>query len=172
MANRSRVVELSEADRVALERLQRLPTAPAGLTRRARAVLLMAQGVTGTEIARQIGYTTVQISRIRRRFVEGGIDGLDDQPRSGRPPAVTARKTAQIVALTLKPPPAGVTHWSSRDLADHVGVSHTTVHRIWRAHALPPHRIETFKFSTDPKRRRRSPTSWACICTRRPTRSC
>ena len=50
----------------------------------------------------------------------------------------------------MKPPPGGVTHWSTRDLADKVGVSHTTVHRIWRAHALQPHRVETFKFSTDP----------------------
>ena len=64
---------------------------------------------------------------------------------------MTPRKTAQIVALTLKPAPKGVTHWSTRDLADEVGVSHTTVHRIWRAHALQPHRIETFKFSTDPQ---------------------
>jgi transposase/DNA-binding Xre family transcriptional regulator len=142
---------LSDVDREALKRLQRAPSAPAGLTRRARAVLLMAQQVSGTDIARQTGYTTVQVSRIRRRFAEAGIAGLDDQPRSGRPPTVTARKTARIVALTLKPPPPGVTHWSSRDLAAKVGVSHTTVHRIWRAHALQPHRLETFKFSTDPE---------------------
>ena len=111
----------------------------------------MAQEVSGADIARQTGYTTVQVSRIRRRFAEAGIAGLADQPRSGRPPTVTARKTARIVALTLKPPPPGVTHWSSRDLAEKVGVSHTTVHRIWRAHALQPHRVETFKLSTDPE---------------------
>ena len=151
MANRSRPVVLSDIDREALERLQRSPSARAGLTRRARVVLLMAQEVSGADIARQTGYTTVQVSRIRRRFAEAGIAGLADQPRSGRPPTVTARKTARIVALTLKPPPPGVTHWSSRDLAEKVGVSHTTVHRIWRAHALQPHRVETFKFSTDPE---------------------
>lgn len=151
MANRSRPVVLSDIDREALERLQRSPSARAGLTRRARVVLLMAQEVSGADIARQTGYTTVQVSRIRRRFAEAGIAGLADQPRSGRPPTVTARKTARIVALTLKPPPPGVTHWSSRDLAEKVGVSHTTVHRIWRAHALQPHRVETFKLSTDPE---------------------
>jgi len=151
MANRSRPVVLSDIDREALERLQRSPSARAGLTRRARVVLLMAQEVSGADIARQTGYTTVQVSRIRRRFAEAGMAGLVDQPRSGRPPTVTARKTARIVALTLKPPPPGVTHWSSRDLAEKVGVSHTTVHRIWRAHALQPHRVETFKFSTDPE---------------------
>jgi Homeodomain-like domain len=109
----------------------------------------MADHVSGADIARQVGYT-VQVSRIRRRFAEAGIAGLEDQPRSGRPPKVTERKTARIVALTLKPPPGGLTHWSTRDLADRVGVSHSTVHRVWRAHALQPHRSETFKFSTDP----------------------
>jgi transposase len=150
MANLSRPITLSDTDRHALERLQRSPSAPAGLVRRARAVLLMADHVSGAEIARQVGYTAVQVSRIRRRFAEGGIAGLEDQPRSGRPPSVTERKTARIVALTLKPPPGGLTHWSTRDLAEHVGVSHSTVHRVWRAHALQPHRSETFKFSTDP----------------------
>src|SRR5918999_3188983 len=151
MANLSRPITLSDSDRLALERLQRSPNAPAGLVRRARAVLLMAEHVPGTEIARQVGYTAVQVSRIRRRFADSGIAGLANQPRSGRPPRVTERKTARIVALTLKPPPGGLTHWSTRDLADRVGVSHSTVHRVWRAHALQPHRSETFKFSTDPE---------------------
>jgi transposase len=150
MANRSRPLVVSDSDRRELERLQRSPSAPAGLTRRARAVLLMAEHVAGAEVARQVGYTPVQISRIRRRFAEAGLAGLEDQPRSGRPPTVTERKTAQIVALTLKPPTGGLTHWSARDLAAKVGVSHSTVHRIWRAHALQPHRTETFKFSQDP----------------------
>jgi transposase len=150
MANRSRSIVVSESDRLELERLQRSPSAPAGLTRRARAVLLMAEDVSGAEIARQVGYTPVQVSRIRRRFADAGLAGLQDQPRSGRPPTVTERKTARIVALTLKPPGGGLTHWSTRDLAEKVGVSHTTVHRIWRAHALQPHRTETFKFTTDP----------------------
>src|SRR3954447_3980649 len=109
MANLSRVITLSDSDRLALERLQRSPSAPAGLVRRARAVLLMADRVPGAAIARQVGYTAVQVSRIRRRFAEAGLDGLNDQPRSGRPPTVTERKTARIVALTLKPPPGGLT---------------------------------------------------------------
>jgi transposase len=64
---------------------------------------------------------------------------------------MTAAKSARIVALTLHPPPAGVSHWSTRELAERVGLSHMTVHRIWKAHALQPHRVETFKFSTDPR---------------------
>lgn len=150
MANRVRPIVVSEADRHELERLQRSPSAPAGLSRRARAVLLMAQDVSGVEIADRTGYTVVQVSRLRRRFAEHGVAGLQDRPRSGRPPTITARKRAQIVALTLKPPAPGLTHWSTRDLARKVGVSHGTVHQIWRAHALKPHRVSTFKFTTDP----------------------
>src|ERR687891_992025 len=86
MANLSRPITLSDADRLALERLQRSPSAPAGLVRRARAVLLMAADVSGADIARHVGYTAVQVSRIRRRFAEAGIAGLEDRPRSGRPP--------------------------------------------------------------------------------------
>lgn len=151
MANHARALALGDADREELRHLQRSPSTPAGLSRRARAVLLMADDVTGTEIARLTGYTPVQVSRIRRRFAEGGIEGLRDKPRSGRPRELTEAKSARIVALTLKAPPAGLTHWSSRELAQRVGVSHMTVHRLWQAHALQPHRIETFKFSTDPR---------------------
>jgi transposase len=151
MANHVRPIAVSPADRAALERLQRAPSTPAGLSRRARAVLLMAQGVSGVEIADRIGYTVVQVSRIRRRFAAGGLRGLHDRPKSGRPPTVSARKRAQIVALTLRPPGRGVTHWTTRDVARTAGVSHSTVHRIWQAHALQPHRVTTFKFTTDPQ---------------------
>ncbi len=150
MANQTRAIALAESDRLELERLQRAPSTPAGLARRARAVLLMTRGVAGTEIARLTGYTPVQISRIRRRFAEEGVAGLLDKPRSGRPPRLTEAKSAHIVALTLRPPPAGLTQWSTRELAERVGVSHSTVHRIWQAHALQPHRVQTFKFSPDP----------------------
>ena len=151
MANRVRPIVVSEADRHELARLHRASSTPAGLSRRARAVLLMTEGISGVEIAERVGYTVVQISRLRRRFAEHGVAGLHERARSGRPPTITARKRAQIVALTLKPPAAGLTHWSTRDLARQAGVSHATVHRIWRAHALKPHQVSTFKFTTDPE---------------------
>lgn len=150
MANHSRPIVLGKAARAELERVQRSSRVRAGLSRRARVVLLMADDVSGAEVARMTGYTVVQVSRLRRRFAEEGLAGLQDKPRSGRPPAITARKRAQVVAKTLKPPGNGLTHWSARELAAEVGVSHSTVHRIWKAHDLQPHRIETFKFSTDP----------------------
>lgn len=150
MAHHSRPIVPGEADRAELERLQRSTSVPAGLSRRARVVLLLADKVSGAEVARRTGYTVVQVSRLRRRFVEEGLAGLGDKPRSGRPPSITARKRAHVVAKTLKPPRGGLTHWSARELAAEVGVSHSTVHRIWKAHDLQPHRVETFKFSTDP----------------------
>ena len=145
MANHARLLALADADREELHRHQRSPSTPAGLNRRSRAVLLMADNVPGAEIARLTGYTPVQVSRIRRRFAESGIAGLLDKPRSGRPRRVTEAKSARIVALTLKSPPPGLTHWSTRELAQRTGVSHMTVHRIWQALALQPHRVETFK---------------------------
>jgi transposase len=151
MANRVRPIVVSEADRHELERLCRASSTPAGLSRRARAVLLMAQGLSVVAIAIRTSYTVVQISRLRRRFAEQGVTGLTDRPRSGRPPSVPARKRAQVVALTLKPPDPGLSHWTAREMARRTGVSASTVQRIWHAHALQPHRLETFKFSTDPR---------------------
>ena len=136
MANHLRAFTLADSDREELERILRASTTPAGISRRARAVLLMVEGVPGVEIARRIGYTVVQVSRIRRRFAEDGLAGLQDRARSGRPTTISARKRAQVVAMTLKRPAAGHTHWTTRDLAKRAGVSHTTVHRLWQAHAL------------------------------------
>ena len=150
MANQARPIVLAASDRAELERLERSPSSPSGLSRRARAVLLMAREIPGAEVARVTGYTSVQESRIRRRFAEEGLAGLVDRPRSGRPPRLTEAKGPRIVAQTLKAPPKGLTHWSTREIADRVGVSHGTVHRVWQAHALQPHRVETFKFTNDP----------------------
>jgi transposase len=151
MANHARGVVLSTADRGASERILRCPSEPSGVARRARVILLLAEQTSGAEVARETGYTPVQVSRIRTRFCEEGIAGLAERPRSGRPPAVTARNAARVVALTLKKPPAGLSQWSTREMAEHVGLSPMTVHRIWQAHALKPHRLQTFKFTTDPR---------------------
>jgi len=146
-----RKFQLSADDRKELEKFVRTPSTPAGLARRSRAVLLMADGLSGAEVAKRTGYTTVQISRLRRRVAEQGIIGVYDRPRSGRPSVVSGRKRSQIIAMTLGEPKAGLSHWTTRDIAQRAGVSHMTVHRIWKAHDLKPHRLETFKFITDPE---------------------
>lgn len=150
MGARVLAITLTPAERGELERLQRASAGPAGLARRARAVLLMAEGRGGVEVAERTGYGPVQVSRIRHRFARERLAGLADRPRSGRPRVYGERVRAKVVALTLKPAPEGQTHWSTRDLAKETGLSHTTVARIWRDHALAPHRSETFKFTTDP----------------------
>lgn len=76
--------------------------------------------------------------------------GLGERPRSGRPATVSAATRARIVALTIKAPPAGLSHWSSWDVAQRVGESASTVQRVWRGHAQQPHQHQTFKFTTDP----------------------
>jgi transposase len=118
-------------------------------------VLLAADGLSNTEIGRQVGMTRQTVLSWRARYETAGIDALADLPRSGRPPVVD--ETAVVVA-TLNPPPAelGVTHWSARLMSDHLRgegmpVSFAEVARIWRDWGLQPHRIETFKFSTDPR---------------------
>ena len=85
MANHSRSIVLEAAERAELERLQRSPSISAGLARRGRVVLLMANNVSGAEIARMSGDSVVQISRLRRRVAEERLLGLQDKPRSGRP---------------------------------------------------------------------------------------
>lgn len=141
---------LTDEDRRELEKLVRASSTPAGLSRRARSVLLMMDGVPGAEIARQCGYSPVQVSRIRSRVRAEGVAGIHDKPRSGRPPSLKPRKRAQIVALTLKEPEGGLAQWTTREMARRTGVSHMTVHRIWKAHDLKPHQLEKFKFITDP----------------------
>ena len=121
----------------------------AGLAQRARIVLLAADGMSNTEIAGRVGVARQTVISWRERYAASGVKGLDDERRSGRPRTVDR---AKILTATLTPPPAklGITHWSSRLLADHLGVDASTVLRTWRHHRVQPWRAETFKFSTDP----------------------
>ncbi len=143
---------LREGDRGRLESLTRSSSAPAGLVKRARIVLLAAEGVPNTEIAVMVGVSRPTVISWRERYGRSGMAGLGDLKRSGRPAVVDE---IDVVVATLSHqgrPPAelGVTHWSSRLLAGHLGISFSTVARIWRKWDIQPHRIETFKFSTDP----------------------
>ena len=125
----------------------------AALAERARILLLAAEGLSNTDIAGQVGCSRPTVILWRQRYAERGLDGLGDRPRSGRPQTVRRDRRAEILATTLSPPPEhlGVTHWSTRLLADQLGCSHHTVARVWAEHDLKPWRTETFKFSTDPQ---------------------
>lgn len=141
---------LREGDRARLESLTRSRTAPAGAVMRARIVLAAADGVANERIAEQLQVSKNTVLAWRRRYAERGMAGLADAPRSGRPRRLDHRA---IVATTLMPPPNkyGVTHWSSRLLAAHLGVGNATIARAWREYGVQPWRSGTFKFSTDPE---------------------
>jgi transposase len=143
-------VELSARDRDELVSWTRSPSMKAGLAQRARVVLLAADGVGTTEIVRRVGLSKPAVIGWKRRFAAEGIAGLDDRVKSGRPRVIDP---VAIVLATLEPPPEnlGVTHWSSRLLAQHLGVSDFTVSTTWKKWGLQPWRVQTFKFSTDPE---------------------
>ena len=151
MANRpASALGLREGDRDRLSRMMRSSAGRAGLAQRARIVLLAADGEANTAIAAKVGVSRPTVIAWRDRYAAQGIGGLEDESRSGRPREHDHRF---IVAATLKPPPKkyGVTHWSSRLLGRHLGISNGTIARAWRDYGVAPWRVETFKFSTDPQ---------------------
>jgi len=117
---------------------------------RTEIVLLAADGMTNLAIAERLGITRVTVATWRGRFAARRLDGLVDEPRPGAPRKIGDDKIAEVVTTTLETMPAAATHWSTRSMAKATGVSISTVHRIWRAFSLQPHRSETFKLSTDP----------------------
>ena len=117
---------------------------------RSRIVLLAADGVSNTEIARRQGCSLPTAGKWRQRFLDGGLDGLLDEPRPGTPRKLSDRQVEQVLTRTLESQPEAATHWSTRDMAKATGLSQSTISRIWRAFSLAPHRAETFKLSRDP----------------------
>ncbi|MBB5405999.1 transposase [Paraburkholderia sp. JPY162] len=141
-------VELSEGQRKQLEMWAAGRRVPARLAERARMILLAAQGYTDKEIGAQLGIWRGTVARWRARFIEDGVAGIEhDQTRPGRKPKISARKAKAIVAMTTQQRPDNATHWSTRSMAAAAGVSEASVRRIWQAHGLKPHRVETFKVS-------------------------
>jgi transposase len=132
-----------------LLKLSRSNTASVRLARRAKIVLLAADGYDNTQIAEELSVGRVQVGRWRERYACDGLAGIEqDLPRGGRKPTVDAQ---ELVRLTTQTQPDHATHWSTRTLAKTANVGATTVRRIWRAHGLKPHLIEAFKVSRDPK---------------------
>ena len=123
----------------------------ARVQQRARVILLAAEGWQNIEIAADVKLDRRQVALWRRRFSDGGIKALlQDASRSGRTPSVTPEVELRIVNTTLHDKPAAATHWSTRTLAEHLGLSATTIRRIWTRNGLKPHLQRTFKLSRDP----------------------
>jgi transposase-like protein len=145
----SAALTLSDEDRSALTTWTRSSTVSAGHAERAAIVLACAGGSGTSDTARRLGVSRPTVIKWRDRFIAHGMAGLDDEPRPGRPKTI---EDAAIIATTLDPPPErlGVSHWSTRLLARHLGVGDATVARAWRRYHVQPWRRGTFKFSTDP----------------------
>ena len=139
---------LDDAERETLERWGRRPKTAQALALRARTILACADGRSNTAVAADLGVSNATVGKWRARFLERRLDGLSDEPRSGRPRTVTDDDVERVVTLTLETTPRDAAHWSTRSMARHCGLSHTTVGRIWRAFGLQPHR--TFTQSSDP----------------------
>lgn len=142
---------LDDQSREVLQRWTRRSTISAGLALRARIVLAAAEGGSNIEVAETVGCHDATVAKWRGRFIESGLVGLSDEYRPGRPRTVTDDKVEETIVATLEDdPPDAATQWSTRSMADVAGLSQSTISRMWRAFGLKPHRVDTFKLSTDP----------------------
>lgn len=141
---------LRPEQREQLESLASSRSLPAGLVSRARIILWSASGKTNMQIASQLGLTKATVGKWRRRFLEQDVSGLHDELRPGRPRPISDERVAQLVRKTLDTKPNDGTHWTIRRIAQQTRLSKSTVHRIWQALGLQPHRQRQFKLSNDP----------------------
>jgi transposase len=143
---------VSAEQREELERWVRRRSTGQALALRARIILSCAEGGNNKAVASRLGMSRLTVGRWRSRFIRSGVDGLLDAPRPGAPRTISDATVEKAVTLTLtlESKPRDATHWSTRSLAKRVGLSRSSVARIWRAFGLRPHRSESFKLSTDP----------------------
>jgi len=151
MSRTAHPVQLSDPERTTLEAWSRSRTLPHRQVLRAQIVLLAAEGMANQDIAAAVGPSRPTIQLWRERFLALRLAGLEkDAPRPGRKPRITARKIRAVVEATLHTKPPNATHWSTRSMAKAQHLSETSIRRIWHAHNLKPHLVETFKLSRDP----------------------
>ena len=141
---------LSDAERAELTSLAARRSTAQALALRARIVLRCATGRQNKQVAADLQIDQTTVGKWRRRFAAHRMDGLRDEPRSGTPRTIDDARIEAVIVRTLESVPADATHWSSRGMARACGLSVSTVQRIWRAFGLQPHRLESFKLSTDP----------------------
>ena len=142
-------IELTEVEHRRPIRIGESQLSEICLARRASIVLLCADGLDKKTVGEILSVDRIQVGRWRERYAAGGLAAIkQDLPRGGRMPVVDR---AELVRLTTLSTPEAATQWSTRLLGDKLGISHSTVSRIWKANGLKPHRVERFKVSRDPK---------------------
>jgi putative transposase len=144
------VLELSTEEASELRSFSTSRSLPHALVARARLVLWSAEGKSNSEIASRLNWTKATVGKWRQRFVERRLSGLYDELRPGRPRTVSDEEVALLLRRTLKNKPPAGSHWSVRQAADSNGLSKSTVHRVFQAFAVQPHRTKNFKLSSDP----------------------
>ena len=143
-------IVLDELERRELESWSRSRIMPAGVVRRARIILMATDGHNNIDIAARVGMSNSVIGYWRGRFLADRLTGLYDEPRPGAPRSISDQQVAQLIRKTLKTKPTDGTHWSCRSIAAETKLSKSTVHRVWKAFGIQPHRQKHFKLSTDP----------------------
>ena len=141
---------LSDQEHEQLTSIVRSRSLPHGLVTRAQIVLMAAEGVTSNEIANKVALSAQSVCKWRQRYLQQGISGLHDELRPGRPRSVSDEQVATLIRKTLNTKPKDGTHWTIRSMAKETELSRPTVHRVWKAFGLQPHRQRHFKLSTDP----------------------
>src|SRR5262245_13211813 len=149
-SRRAATIELTDEERKVLEGYARRRKTAQALALRARIVLRCAEGGESTAIAAEMKLDRNTVARWRTRFAKLRLQGMHDEPRPGAPRKIADAKVERVIVDTLESKPKGATHWSTRDMAKHSGLSHSTVGRIWRAFGLQPHRSDAFQLSNDP----------------------
>jgi transposase len=150
MARQLAPLILNDEERTELKALAGRRKTAQALALRARIVLACAEGSQNKEVAAKLGVIEATVGKWRRRFVVQRVEGLRDEPRPGAPRTIDDVRIEATIVKTLENLPKDATHWSSRGMAKESGLSVSSVQRIWRAFGLQPHRVETFKLSTDP----------------------
>ncbi len=144
-------VVLSAEEEAKLRKLARGRSISVRLAQRSKIVLLAAAGLQNRQIATQLSIDRETVGRWRHRYAESGLAGIEkDAPRPGRRPSISPAKVREVVETTIHTTPKDATHWSTRTMADEIGISAASVRRIWKRHGLKPHLIRTFKLSSDP----------------------
>jgi transposase len=150
MWEKADILPVTEEDRRIIEAWVRAKKTPQRIALRSRICLLAAEGLSHNAVAKRLSTSRPTVILWSNRFQERGLAGLsEDAPHGLSSRRLDAAKVKLIVEATLHTKPKASTHWSTRTMAKAQGVSHATVQRIWDAHGLQPHRVKTFKLSTD-----------------------
>lgn len=144
-------IELTDQQRVALTKLANGRRTQVRVAMRARVVLAAARGLENQAIAEDLDINRETVARWRSRCAECGVESImKDYPRGGRKPSARSKVESEIIRVTTQEKPENATHWSTRTLAEELGVTQSMIYRVWKSNGLKPHLVRTFKVSNDP----------------------